>query len=429
METIKLYKGIVDGKIGKKSLESFKEFIELLEENGHVLLSEYYRSKEKVLIDFKCGHEPHLIKPTDNKLGVRCPKCPSKKMINSKKEFEEVLCYRGHILLSEYVNNSTKVLVDFKCGHEPHWVRPDKYKKNGRCIKCLKKGKEYGEETLLELINKNNHELLSEYVNARTKVLIDFKCGHEPYWITPDSYKGGHGCVKCAGHCPEQAEEELKNLIKKNNHRLLSEYKSTHEKVLIDFNCGHEPHWITPSHYKNGRWCPKCPDVTQIGAKNRFLDKINTEGFELLTEYKTLDSKVLVDFKCGHEPHWITPSSILFGCCCPKCKSSKGVKRILKYLDYEKITYQTELRLDNDRYYDIYIPDSNLIVEVHGEQHYVESNFFKRTLEEEQLNDKMKEEYAKSLGYNYMVIDYKEHDPDLALKRFKNQFKKYIEVI
>ena len=41
----------------------------------------------------------------------------------------------------------------------------------------------------------------------------------------------------------------------------------------------------------------------------------------------------------------------------------------------------------------------------------------------------MKEEYAKSLGYNYMVIDYKEHDPDLALKRFKNQFKKYIEVI
>ena len=125
----------------------------------------------------------------------------------------------------------------------------------------------------------------------------------------------------------------------------------------------------------------------------------------------------------------MSPNCILSGQGCQKCKSSKGVKRILKYLQEINIEYQTELRLENERFYDIHIPSLNLIIEVHGEQHYVENNFFKRGLEEEQLNDKMKEEYAKSLGYNYMVIDYKEHDPDLALKRFKNQFKKYIEVI
>lgn len=350
----------------------------------------------------------------------------------AKKAFDKlinVLQENGHILKSEYVNSNTKVLVDFQCGHEPHWITPSHYNGGRRCPKCSKSGKSYGKEAMIKLVQDNGHEMLTEYINAHTKVLIDFKCGHESHWTTPTQYKGGHGCPKCTTKSPEEAKAELIQMIEDNGHALLSEYINTNTKVLVDFKCGHEPNWIKPVKYKSGRRCPKCPDITQINAKNRFINKMKEMGFVALTEYKTLDKKVLIDYGCGHEPHFMSPRCILSGQGCPKCKSSKGVKRILKYLQEINIEYQTELRLENERFYDIHIPSLNLIIEVHGEQHYIENNFFKRSLEEEQLNDKMKEEYAKSLGYNYMVIDYKEHDPDLALKRFKNQLKKYIEVI
>ena len=198
--------------------------------------------------------------------------------------FVSKLKENNHTLLSDYTKSSDKILIDFQCGHEPHWISASKYVQGRGCPYCSKCGKSYGEESLKNAIKENGHELLSDYKSAREKVLIDFKCGHEPYLITPDSYKSCHGCPKCAGHCPEQAKEELFKMIEFNDHELLSDYKSTHKKVLIDFKCGHEPHWISPAHYKNGRSCPKCPDVSQINAKNRFIKKMDECGYTLLTE-------------------------------------------------------------------------------------------------------------------------------------------------
>ena len=35
--------------------------------------------------------------------------------------------------------------------------------------------------------------------------------------------------------------------------------------------------------------------------------------------------------------------------------------------------------------------------------------------------------YIKSLGYNYIIVDYREHIPELALERFLEQFKYFLE--
>lgn len=56
----------------------------------------------------------------------------------------------------------------------------------------------------------------------------------------------------------KKAYVELIDLLKENNHKLLSEYINKSTKVLINFNCGHEPHWTTPDNYKNGNRCPLC---------------------------------------------------------------------------------------------------------------------------------------------------------------------------
>ena len=215
----------------------------------------------------------------------------------------------------------------------------------------------------MELLHENGHELLSDYVNDKTKVLINFGCEHEPHWVKPNHYKSGGRCPKCSGLCPKQAEEEFLNLLRRNNHELLSEYINSTTKVLINFGCEHEPHWVIPNSYKSGVRCPKC-------------------------------------------------------------KLSKGEKVILDYLTENEFNVVSQHKIDGYNYkYDIYIREYNLIVEVHGRQHYEEVDFFgRRTLEEERMNDYEKEKLAVSKGYNYMAIDYKEHKPELALERFKEKF-------
>ena len=59
-----------------------------------------------------------------------------------------------------------------------------------------------------------------------------------------------------------------------------------------------------------------------------------------------------------------------------------------------------------DKRYDFYLSDYNIIIETHGLQHYEETNNFKRTLAEEQENDRIKYELAKTNGIDkYIVID------------------------
>jgi len=39
--------------------------------------------------------------------------------------------------------------------------------------------------------------VLGQYVNARTKIEVDFGCGHGSHFITPNSLLGGRGCPIC----------------------------------------------------------------------------------------------------------------------------------------------------------------------------------------------------------------------------------------
>ena len=88
---------------------------------------------------------------------------------------------------------------------------------------------------------------------------------------------------------------------------------------------------------------------------------------------------------------------------------NKLMYNILKSLN---IDFRTEKEFEwlNNRKYDFYIPSKDVIIEMHGIQHY-ERTFERmgkraRTLEEEQFNDKYKKEAALNNGIShYVVID------------------------
>ena len=97
---------------------------------------------------------------------------------------------------------------------------------------------------------------------------------------------------------------------------------------------------------------------------------------------------------------------------CPLC--GDGISYPNKFINSLLLqlgcNFEKEFIIDetSDKRYDFYIKDINTIIEVHGKQHYADTGFSAcggRTLEEEQLNDKLKEENARSKGYEYIIID------------------------
>ena len=299
-----------------------------------------------------------------------------------------------------------------------------------------------------KMIQNNGHMIISgEYENNRTKVLLNFSCGHEPHWIKPNDYKSGYGCPKCGHELTAKkksfkAKIELEKTIQDNGHVLLSEYQSDKERLLIDYKCGHEPHWAKPSFYKRGVRCPECAlekkmeyiENKKQKAKLRFEKMIQENGHVHVSgEYENNRTKILIDYKCGHDAHRIRPDDYIHGHGCPICKESKGEQIIRKWLEDNNIHYEAEYKLKDKLWrYDIYISSVNTIVEIHGSQHYKYHYVFHRTYEgfkQDQKRDKDKKEYAERLGYNYIVVDYREHKPELALERFINQFKRNEQLI
>lgn len=221
--------------------------------------------------------------------------------------------------------------------------------------------------------------------------------------------------------------------IKDKGHSYSGSYYSSHGKVLIDYKCGHLPSMIKPTAYVGGVNCPKCEKNSPEQSRIDFEEMLMNNGHTLLTPYTRNNRKVLVDFNCGHTPHLMTPNGYKNGHRCPYCSESRGETVIREYLNKNFIKNKKEFSIKTGnlimdlKKYDIYIPKYRLIVEVHGRQHYEEVDFFKnRTLAEEQENDRLKKEYAISNKYNYMVIDYREHIPKIALKRFINQFEEFL---
>ncbi len=174
-------------------------------------------------------------------------------------------------------------------------------------------------EKFKKMVNKVGYKLLSEYKNNKTKVKIRCNYGHE-YDVTPSSFKNGSRCPVCVGKCPVQAKEHFLELLEKERYELLSEYKNTRTKVKLRCSKGHE--WdIKPNSFKsmNSR-CPKCSGKCKEQAKEHFLELLEKERYKLLSEYKNNHSKVKLKCPKGHE--WdVQPGNFKNGQRCPKCSN------------------------------------------------------------------------------------------------------------
>lgn len=274
--------------------------------------------------------------------------------------------------------------------------------------------------------------------------------GLDVYKVTKGSTKRAHWlCVKCkspyfvridsrmrsdCGYCAGQKVNHTNSLASLRpdiasqwhptlNGKLLpdSVTKSNHQKVWWLGGCGHE--WdavIADRTNEDGYDCPFCSNRRMLVGFNDMWTTNPILASQLLNPKDgynyTQGSKVKLDWKClscrDIVKNKIVHKVLNRGISCPRCSDGFSVPEkimsgILSQLGVEFEPEKSFNWIENRRY-DFYLPEHNMIIETHGKQHYKEG--FKssraKTLEDVQENDKYKRKKALDNGIlHYVEID------------------------
>lgn len=242
----------------------------------------------------------------------------------------------------------------------------NKFQSKAKGIKLDDSKKAYVD--FINKLNKKGDKLVSDYINATTKVRIHYaKCGHihpEEEGVEPHSYKRGNGgCGICDGKIVVEGVNDLAS----KHPELAKEWHPTRNEDL-------KPTQVSLGSNKKVWWLCECGHEWEAQINNRTS---NNTG-------------------------------------CPSCGDgiSRPEKVLALLLNSLNIKFKKQLKIDEHKFlYDFYLIDYGIIIEVHGEQHYKYTGFT-RLYEEEHENDLIKYDIAVLNGYeynkNYFVIDARE---------------------
>ncbi|MGU8679077.1 hypothetical protein ACV3Q3_13040 [Clostridium perfringens] len=338
-------------------------------------------------------------------------------------------------VLGEYKSTNSKILIrhnNIKCNFYEWYIKPSHLLRGHGCPKCAGVVKKTTEEFKKEIYDKydNEYEILGEYVNDRSKILVKHNCKDCNFyeWKTvPSNLLRGRGCPVCGGTMKKDANSFKNEILNKygDEYIVLGEYINAKTKILIKHNCKkcnyHE--WkITPNSLLTGRGCPVCSGreaklgINTIWDTDRWMVDLGVSEVDAKKCFRGSNKKITVKCPdCGREKS-ISINQIYnnksIGCLCGDGKSypEKFVGSFLEILD---LKYKKEYSPNwiKPKRYDFYIPKFNMIIEAHGEQHYEKAfkNLDSRNLKEEQKNDKYKKETALANGIkHYIELDCRE---------------------
>lgn len=212
--------------------------------------------------------------------------------------------------------------------------------------------------------------------------------------------------------------EEVYERVSKSGVDARTDDTYVNAKTPMEFYCskGHTWKTLLGNVTHNYQGCPYCCGrYFIIGESDLYtvypeIAKLLLYPDEGRTMSKCCDKKA--KFKCpccGAISEHMVSNVVRRGFSCPVC--SDGISYPNKFAASVffqlNVRYIHEFSFDNMSYrYDFYLPDYNAIIEMHGRQHYEEWDRSSRTIQEEQLNDKNKMDFAISNGVlHYIVID------------------------
>jgi hypothetical protein len=189
-----------------KELEKLQKIAQ--ERGGECLSTKYFGTK--VSLEFRCeNNHKFWMQPGIVKGGHWCQECAKKKVANISNmrrlkaydNFKGIVEGKKGKILSEYVDSHTRIHLMCEKGHD-WWVKPNGIMLGYWCRRCaerkkgdVKKLKSY--KALKSVVEGKKGKILSEYINALTKIHIDCGKGHD-WWVKPCSIMRGQWCPNCA---------------------------------------------------------------------------------------------------------------------------------------------------------------------------------------------------------------------------------------
>lgn len=210
-----------------------------------------------------------------------------------------------------------------------------------------------------------------------------------------------------------------------NQFELLSEYINNETKVILKCNnCGNvirkKPVKMTGSTREG---CYFCSGKNHYRTTKTFQMEVDIKypnTYEILEEY--INSRTPISVKrliCGHVYN-ISPDNLLRGKGCPKCgiRQSHYMDIVEQYLDEHNIYYVKEKRFEDCKNtrtlpFDYYIPSLNVCIEVDGEFHYLRNSVYLNKhseYKEVAKRDFIKTEYCKQHNIKLLRLPYFQKD-------------------
>lgn len=243
----------------------------------------------------------------------------------------------------------------------------------------------------------------------------------------------GCSCPKCSiDDGKVSIDDFIKRAIKvhgdKYDYKLVI-YKTGHDKVFIICK-EHGVFQQRASSHLLGNGCKKCFLVNNRSNKEEFINKAKELHGKVYdysrVAYRT--NKVPVELICKkHGSFMIRPDQHLWvKVGCPRCSESKGEAEIALFLERCNIKFLREYKVAGYRYrYDFYIPDANILIEFHGQQHYRPVKFFggEDAFKLCKYRDSEKVRIAKDLKYKLLVFNYRDRDLKILEKIVTRELK------
>ena len=294
-------------------------------------------------------------------------------------------------------------------------------------------------------------EIIEIIKSNKTKLKIKYK--NKECIISTDNFQR---CKlgKILNKITKEFKVEIGQIFKDNKRNLIiidREYKQStyYKNTQLKYykykcnKCKYDEGWIKETELLHGQGCSCCngkvvvKGINDIATTHPWMIKyfINVED----SYNYTYSSRERINFKCpncGFEKEMIISNLYRFKFSCPNCSDGvsypeKFIYNLLKQLKENnqlkdfvwQYTSKNNKWVDSYRY-DFYFEKNNnkYIIEANGEQHY-EYTGLKRTLEDEQNNDKNKMELAIKNGIkpeNYIVIDCRKSELDFIKNNIIN---------
>lgn len=195
---------------------------------------------------------------------------------------------------------------------------------------------------------------------------------------------------------------------------------------------------ISEVNLKNGCGCEVCHgNMVEIGIND--LWTTHPEIAKLLLNKRdgyvySHGSSVLLPFvcqECGNIKHDTIDNINRRGLICPRCSDGISYPNKIMYsvLQMLNIDFENEKQFSwskNKKYrYDFYIKNLNMIIEMHGKQHYKTTGGWAQS-EKIKSNDKMKHDLAMENGMShYIIVDAQESNIEYIRHSIEKELKNY----